>query len=58
VSSRYDLDKAAECEKGRSLFTKNVVHQELGKFKARVDPKDTTPTKKPTRDQQATFVSA
>jgi hypothetical protein len=37
---------------------KKVVQLELGKFKAREDPKNMTPTKKPTSDQQAALESA
>jgi hypothetical protein len=56
ITIHGDLEKATKCDKGGSLFAEKVVHQEeLDKFKARVNPKDMTPTKKPTNDQHATF---
>jgi hypothetical protein len=56
ITIHGDLEKAAECDKGGSLFAEKVVDQEeLDTFKARVNPKDMTPTKKPTNNQHATF---
>ena len=59
ITVNGDLDKAAECEKGQSVFAELAVNtEELAQMRQKADPTQVSLTKRPADEAGLTFESA